>query len=107
MKKAGFTLIELLVVVMIVAVLTSVAVPQYRKSMDRSKAAEAMQMLPALFEARERWMIEHQCVWTENTEYSCGGGESISVKKLDIEASGTVSGNTLTTKNFVYNIYQF
>ena len=61
MKQTGFTLIELLVVVMIAAVLTSIAMPQYRTAMDRSKAAEATQMLPALFEARERWMIENQC----------------------------------------------
>ena len=106
MKASGFTLIELLVVVMIMAVLTAVAMPQYRRSMDRSKAAEAMQMLPALFEARERWMIEHGCDWEDGSpsEYSCPDHETISVRKLDIESNGTTSGNTLTTGNFVYNI---
>ncbi len=106
MHKLGFTLIELLVVVMIVSVLTAVAVPQYRRAIDRSKAAEAMQVLPALFEARERWVIEHQCEWSNaGTITSCvSGSGSFSPGKLDIETKGTISGNKITTKNFEYNL---
>lgn len=104
MKTAGFTLIELLVVVMIVGVLTSIALPQYRRSMDRSKAAEAMQLLPALFESRERWVIEHQCTWEEGAITSCAGNATFSPKKLDIETQGTISDNKITTTNFEYNL---
>lgn len=105
MKQAGFTLIELLVVVMIVSVLTAVAMPQYRRAMDRAKAAEAMELLPALFEARERWMVEHQCEWT-NSGYTCPEEETVSFQRLDIESPGTISNNglTLTTKNFTYSL---
>ena len=103
MNKHGFTLIELLVVVMIMGILTAIAMPQYRRSLDRSKSAEAMQLLPALFEARERWMIEHACTW-DSSGYTCPGGETLSVAKLDIESKGTRSGTQLTTENFVYEL---
>ena len=102
MKKVGFTLIELLVVVIITSVLTAIAVPQYRKTLDRSKAAEAMQMLPALFESRERWAAEHQCAWDGGAMTDCDA--TFSPGKLDIESKGTISNNTITTPNFVYNL---
>ena len=108
MKLSGFTLIELLVVVMIVSVLTAIAVPQYRRTMDRSKAAEAMEVLPALFEARERWVIEHQCTWASGSIVCNGASPSLTVKKLDIELAGSAtlskcpSGTSWETDNFCY-----
>lgn len=63
MNKKGFTLIELLVVVLMIGVLTSIALPQYRKAMNRARVAEAMQILPALYESFERWMLANDVRW--------------------------------------------
>ena len=57
MKKnhTGFTLIELLAVVMIIAMLTSVALPQYRKSVQRAESMEALVNLRTIFDAAKRY----------------------------------------------------
>ena len=51
--KQAFTLVELLVVVLIIGVLTAVALPQYEKAVEKSRAAEPMTLLSALGKAQE------------------------------------------------------
>lgn len=54
-NKSGFTLIELLAVVLIIAILTSVAMPQYRRSVQRAEAIEALTNLRAIFDSAKRY----------------------------------------------------
>ena len=49
--KSGFTLLELLVVVLIIGILASIALPQYRKAIERSKASQIFPLLKSLGEA--------------------------------------------------------
>ena len=52
--RKGFTLIELLVVVLIMGILASVAMPQYFKSVEKSRTSEAIDAISAIASAQER-----------------------------------------------------
>ena len=54
-NKVGFTLVELLAVVLIIGVLTSVALPKYRRTIERAASTEALVNLRSLFESGKRF----------------------------------------------------
>ena len=56
-NKQAFTLIELLVVVLIIGILAAVAVPQYQKAVEKSRASEALQWARTLAEAEEMYYM--------------------------------------------------
>ena len=53
-KQAGFTLMEILIVVIIVGILASVALPQYFKSLERSRSSQVLLLLSHIAQAQER-----------------------------------------------------
>ena len=74
-KSLGFTLIELLVVVLIIGILAAVALPQYEKSVEKSRAAEAMIILKSIAEANKVY-------------YMATGNYAEHLDDLDIEIPG-------------------
>ncbi len=58
-KKSGFTLIELMVVVLIVGILAVVAVPQYLKTVETSKATDAVGLVMMIGNANRMYKIDN------------------------------------------------
>ena len=56
-NKQAFTLIELLVVVLIIGILAAVAVPQYQKAVEKSKATQALTMLKTVYNAADAYYL--------------------------------------------------
>lgn len=91
--KKGFTLIEVLAVVLIIGILSAIAMPQYRKSIERTRISEAKQLLPAIYDAQQRHDVEVDTV-----------SDVPSFAKLDINLKGTIGrgSNEWETANFSY-----
>jgi len=53
-KKKGFTLIEILTVIIIIGVLSSVAIPQYRRVIQKSYVSQALSLMRVMYDSSER-----------------------------------------------------
>ncbi len=67
-RNGGFTLIEVLIVVLIVAILSAIAVPQYQQAILKSRFNGLMPIAHAVANAQEIYYMEHDNYSTDITQ---------------------------------------
>lgn len=102
----GFTLIELLVVVLIIGILASVAMPQYTKAVEKSRAAGVIQKVKSLQNAVDMYLLANDWPTVQFTHLSSISGR----ENLDIsfKANSTMKRSGLAESYYmVFDDYYF
>lgn len=97
----GFTLIELLAVILIIGILSSIALPQYKVVTEKARVAEALVVGKAIADAEQRYIQanpdeEKVCSWSHIADVDLKGG--------DWSTSGANGCDAYETGHFLYRI---
>ncbi|MBQ7908409.1 MAG: prepilin-type N-terminal cleavage/methylation domain-containing protein [Elusimicrobiaceae bacterium] len=105
-RSAGFTLIELLVVVLIIGILSSVALPQYTKAVKKARAAEALVLMRAIYDAQERYKMANDVYASslEDLDIDIGSSTNNWDITINVGGEGTGYGTTIQGKNSMSDI---
>jgi prepilin-type N-terminal cleavage/methylation domain-containing protein len=85
LHKNAFTLIELLIVLIIIGVLATLAVPQFTGYVEKSRAAEALNMLAALRTGEDAYKLANGSYTTDFTKL---GISNVKTNDPDAVAAG-------------------
>ena len=91
--KQGFTLLELLVVVLIIGILASIALPQYRKAVGRAELAQVISATKAITNAQERFYLTNGSYTTNLQSLDIGWTNDTVTCYLTKNYSTCVNGN--------------
>lgn len=107
LKNRAFSVFELVMAMLIISTLMAIAVPQYEKAIERTRATEALSLTYALHEAMNTWVDENDGYPTTNTKFL---GDSPDAR-LSIDVPTTVRNAKISyngvaqTNYFRYNAY--
>ena len=98
-KRGGFTLVEIMIVVAIIALLASIAVPNFLRSRKRSQATQILEDLRQIDSAKDQFAIEFNkkgndpVVWADVQTYLKAG------TRLYTSTGNDLFGNAFTLNN--------
>lgn len=105
MNKKGFSLMEMLTVVIIVGILSSVAIPQYRKIMEKGRFTKAQAMAKSLYDSCERLVAEFGVESWVDLPASKKQIDDLDVVGVDVLPLGfNIASNGVQGKGFIYTI---
>lgn len=111
-SRSGFSLMEIIIVILIISVLAAVGFPRYRLTVERTRAAEGVQILTALYNAQKAYFFENDSYTTNMDDLdisfdidSQNFGAIDSTNLADGSGDGRVAELTRTGGPFTYTLY--
>ncbi|MFH1411100.1 MAG: prepilin-type N-terminal cleavage/methylation domain-containing protein [Candidatus Omnitrophota bacterium] len=107
MRKKGFTLVEIMIVVSILGVMLAVAIPNFKRSRERTHLYSCLSNLKGIDNAKEIWAIESGTVatgapgWDDlvpaylQSQPSCPAGGTYSIGDTESYPACTAEGHRL------------
>ena len=99
-KSSGFTLIELLVVVLIIGILAAVALPQYQKAVEKSRATQIGQLLNTARKSVDLYILAQD--YKDKVFYSNNSTVVNNLSELDVDITPII--NKLVNEGFKIDI---
>ncbi len=105
----AFTLIELLVVVLIIGILSAIALPQYQKIIEKTKATQALSLLKTAYQAQQSYFLTNgiyatdfntlaiDIPWTDTTRWMSSAQDA----RANEEWSLNLFSNTVSSYLFI------
>jgi prepilin-type N-terminal cleavage/methylation domain-containing protein len=100
-KNAGFTLIEIMIVVLIIAILLAIAIPNFLRARETSRAKSCQANLRQIETAKEQWAMDNKKGASDTpqaselvTEYMRGTEDTLPL----CPSSGTYSQGNMSTR---------
>jgi prepilin-type N-terminal cleavage/methylation domain-containing protein len=86
--KRGFTLVEIMIVVLIIGILLAIAVPNFVKAREVSRAKSCLSNLRGISYAKEQWAVEEKKGTTDTPVAAALYGPTAYIKSTPLCPSG-------------------
>jgi prepilin-type N-terminal cleavage/methylation domain-containing protein len=98
-NKKGYSMIEIMVTVLLIAILSAAAVPQYMKVIEKQKGVEAVNILAAIGKAEERYFVINE-VYSKDFSDLDADLVDFDTGKL----AGTDTASSFKTRSFTFTL---
>ncbi|MCX5697268.1 MAG: prepilin-type N-terminal cleavage/methylation domain-containing protein [Candidatus Omnitrophica bacterium] len=86
--RRAFTLVELIVVVIIIGILLSIGIPQYRKALERSRGAEAYAGLAHIQQGEKVYFATYEHYYNTSNDYIARETDNFHALDINLPQTG-------------------
>ncbi len=105
--KNGFTLVEMMVVVLLLAIIAAVAIPLYNRSVENSRADDALSMLQMIATTNRMYAVDYNRFTQGPIDNNCNSATCVGAASPSPPGCDLVACNLLAKQDFGHKYYSF